>query len=157
MFYLVARPGETWELIKVSASGTWEVVAHGTWEERGKLIGNVGAQIGLGVATTKGLGALKSSAVALAAESFKPTWVRSAGAFLKWMENIQEAYKNEGLVLSKAQLDTIVIEARKYGLQIRLDPPHMKKDNPWKIPHLNITGKNMNVHIPVPPDYVLPE
>lgn len=81
--------------------------------------------------------------------------MKNAGSFINWMKDIQAAYKKSGLNLDKDKLDEIVAEARRYGLDVRLDPPH--SDTLWEVPHLNIKGHTANVHIPVPPDYELPK
>jgi hypothetical protein len=80
-----------------------------------------------------------------------PKWVKDGGSFVKWIENIQKS----GKTLTKAQADKIVKKARKYGVKVRLDPPH-KKYKKWNVPHLNI-GKKGQAHVKVPKGYKLPD
>jgi hypothetical protein len=55
--------------------------------------------------------------------------------------------------MTKEQIDHIVELAKKYGVDVRLDPPH--PGTPWNVSHLNI-GKDGQVHIPVPTGYTIP-
>jgi RHS repeat-associated protein len=79
-----------------------------------------------------------------------PKWVKDSGSFVKWMENIQKS----GKTLTKAQADKIVKQARKYGVKLRLDKPHI--NTKWDVPHLNI-GKKGQAHVRVPKGYKLPD
>ena len=63
--------------------------------------------------------------------------------------------QKSGVTLTKAQADKIVKQARKYGVKLRLDPPHIK-DPKWNVPHLNI-GKKGQAHVRVPKGYKLPD
>jgi RHS repeat-associated protein len=78
-----------------------------------------------------------------------PKWVKDAGSFVNWMKNIEKS----GKTVSKALADKIVKQARKYGVKVRLDKPHI--DTKWDVPHLNIGTKGR--HVKVPKGYKLPD
>jgi hypothetical protein len=81
------------------------------------------------------------------ASSGRPFWAKSAGGFVNWLRNLQRS----GTKLTTEQADAIIGEAKKLGVETRLDPPH-GPGNPWNVEHLNI-GKNGQVHLEVPPGY----
>lgn len=66
------------------------------------------------------------------------------------MKNIQKS----GKTLTKAQADKIVKKARKFGVKVRLDKPHI--NTKWDVPHLNI-GKKGQAHVRVTKGYKLPD
>jgi hypothetical protein len=78
-----------------------------------------------------------------------PGYVRDAGSFVSWLRQLG---LRPDTGLTAVEVDRIVCLARKYGVSIRLDPPH--PGTPWDVPHLNI-GKP-NIHVPIPPGYSLP-
>lgn len=81
-----------------------------------------------------------------------PGWIIDANTLVSYGKTLETAYKKSKSIPSTTLLDEIVQQARKYGVDIRLDPPH--PGTPWEVPHLNI-GKQ-GVHIPVPSGYHLP-
>jgi RHS repeat-associated protein len=80
-----------------------------------------------------------------------PKWVKDARSFVSWMKNIEKS----GKTVSKALADKIVKKARKFGVKVRLDKPHIG-DKKWNVPHLNI-GKKGQAHVRVPKGYKLPD
>jgi hypothetical protein len=50
-------------------------------------------------------------------------------------------------MLTSSQADSIVAQAKKLGVDVRLDPPHPGTN--WDVPHLNI-GREGQVHLEVP-------
>ncbi|HXX20148.1 MAG TPA: RHS repeat-associated core domain-containing protein [Candidatus Acidoferrum sp.] len=79
----------------------------------------------------------------------RPDWAKTPGGFVNWLKNLSKA----GVKLSAADADEIVIEAKKLGVELRLDPPHPGTN--WDVPHLNI-GSNGQVHLEVPVGYSNP-
>ena len=66
-----------------------------------------------------------------------------------WLQQIAKARPR----LTVTEIDNIVLRARRYGVKVRLDPPHPR--TAWNVPHLNI-GKRGQVHLAVPQGYQLP-
>ncbi|MCG3136725.1 MAG: hypothetical protein HJJLKODD_00561 [Phycisphaerae bacterium] len=80
-----------------------------------------------------------------------PEWVKDANSFISWLKNLEHEAKS-GMRYAKEEIDSLVMQARAYGVDIRLDPAH--PGTAWNMPHINFG--TIGVHIPVPPGYVLP-
>jgi hypothetical protein len=74
--------------------------------------------------------------------------VKSGGGLVNHARNLETA----GATVSKEVADDIALAARKYGVKLRLDPPH--PGTPWNVPHFNVGEPG--VHVPVPEGYTLP-
>jgi len=83
----------------------------------------------------------------------RPSWVRSAGAVIRWVRNIEKAF-GLGYRLTKEQVDEVVRAAREFNLTVTpVEHGSHRADNPWAfIPHIKIGDR----HVPVPPSYELP-
>jgi RHS repeat-associated protein len=77
----------------------------------------------------------------------RPFWANTSGGFVNWLVNLQRS----GTKLTKEQADAIIAEAKKLGVDVRLDPPH-GPGNPWNVDHLNV-GRNGQAHLEVPAGY----
>ena len=104
----------------------------------------------LDIISLGGFAGIKAGVKVIESAIVRPSWVKNAGSFVNWMKNLQK----EGISLMKGQLDEIVKEAKAYGVNVRLDPPHPRTS--WDVPHLNI-GQKGQAHIRVPEGYKLPE
>jgi len=79
----------------------------------------------------------------------RPDWARTPGGFVNWLKNLQKA----GTSLGGDEADAVISEAKKLGVDVRLDPPHPGTN--WDVPHLNI-GSSGQVHLEVPSGYTNP-
>jgi hypothetical protein len=93
-----------------------------------------------------------TKAVDVLDEMGRPKYAHTPGGFLSWLSTIQDP---NGSTVTREQADALVREARKLGLNVRLDPAH-SPPNPWNSPHVNIFGNTANVHVLVPNGYALP-
>jgi RHS repeat-associated protein len=82
-------------------------------------------------------------------EMGRPGWAHTAGGFVNWLRNLQ----NPNVSLTPEQADAVVREARKLGVDVRLDQGHPRTR--WNVPHLNL-GVRGQVHLRVPQGYALP-
>ncbi len=92
-------------------------------------------------------GATKTAGEKLLAS--RPEWAKTPGGFVNWLKNLQKA----GTSLGGDEADAVVSEAKRLGVDVRLDPPHPGTN--WDVPHLNI-GSNGQVHLEVPGGYTNP-
>ncbi len=84
----------------------------------------------------------------------RPSFAYDDRGFLTWLRQMED---QEAPAVTAAQANAIAHEARRLGLEVRLDPEgHDTVGNPWTRPHLNIMGHTANVHMFVPNDYKLP-
>src|SRR3984885_9448082 len=65
----------------------------------------------------------------------RPAWASTPGGFVNWLKNLEAT----GTKLSAADADAVVSEAKRLGVDVRLDPPHAGTN--WNVPHLNVGGK----------------
>ena len=79
----------------------------------------------------------------------RPEWANTPGGYVNWLKNLQ----GDGVKLSATDADEIIMEAKKLGVEVRLDPPHPGTN--WDVPHLNI-GNSGQVHLEVPTGYSNP-
>ena len=84
----------------------------------------------------------------------RPPYAYDDRGFLAWLRQMEHA---EAPAVTAAQANAITHEARRLGLEVRLDSQgHDTPGNPWTRPHLNVMGHTANVHVFVPNDYKLP-
>ena len=85
----------------------------------------------------------------------RPLSVQTADAFAGWLKTIQDS---TGSAVSSQQATAIAREAKRLGLNVRLDPGHTAPGNPWNRPHLNIwiSDPTKSAHVIVPGNFKLP-
>lgn len=81
-----------------------------------------------------------------------PVWVRDANTFVSWMRNLER----DRPTLTVADVDNLVHRARGYGVAIRALPADLAghPGTNWSLPHIHFG--DAEVHVTVPPGYVLP-
>jgi hypothetical protein len=110
----------------------------------GSVLGRVGGAFArLFGRTAAGAAAAETAETVL---SRMPAWVRSGGALVSWLRDLE----HNGVQLSAADADAIIVKAKELNVDVRLDPPH--PNTAWDVPHLNIGGKGQ-VHLEVPTGY----
>jgi hypothetical protein len=81
----------------------------------------------------------------------RPPWAKGKpGGYVNWLQNLE----NEKKILTAAEANSVIDEAKRLGVNVRLDPPHPGTN--WDKPHLNF-GSNGQVHLEVPSGYDYPD
>jgi hypothetical protein len=74
--------------------------------------------------------------------------VNNDRTFVSWMQNLHDAFRDNGFVPTDAQMDIIIQEAVRYGVDIEYNPGHGPNEAPWTIPHLHFGDSR--AHVPLP-------
>ncbi len=82
----------------------------------------------------------------------RPAWVTNAGSFANWMKNLEA----ERPSLTVNQVDSLVDEARMYGVQVSATPSDLA-GHPgidWDVSHIHFGVQRFHIEVPV--GYQLP-